>query len=120
MLSNRFKCTGSTEDLDQAIYLCDEACHHAILDDKQRAISANNPASLLVLRHELTGWVEDIRRAVDLANESLDLHPRRLNILNNLGRGLLGRYERLGSLDDLDRAIEAFDGAIKGLWGGGG
>ena len=112
MLSKRFECTGSIEDLNQAINLYDEACQ-AIPDDKKRAIPANNFASLLVERHELTGSVEDIQRAIDLANESLDFHPRRLSALSILGAGLLKRFECLASLEDLDRAIEAFDEAIR-------
>ena len=114
MLFNRFDHTGSTEDLNRAVDLYNEACQ-AILDDKKRAIPANNFASLLIARHELTGSVEDIHQAIDLANESLEFHPRRPSALNNLGAALLKRFERLGSLEDLDLAVEALDEAIRSL-----
>lgn len=114
MLSNRFDCTGSTEDLDRAINLYTEA-YEAVSEDPVHAVVSNNLASLLNSRFEHMGSMEDVNRAIDLAREALEAHPRRCSVLNNLGRGLVKRAEHAGSMTDLNYAIETFDEALKGL-----
>lgn len=114
MLSNRFDCTESIEDLNRAIDLYDEASQ-ASLDDAHRAIPSKNLAGSLLTRHENTGSIEDIHRAIDLTNEMLEFHPHRPSVLHSLGRGLLLRFKRIGSMKDLNCAIEALDEALRSL-----
>ncbi len=58
--------------------------------------------------------MDDLNRAVDLANIAVDAtphdHPDRAIYLKNLGNRLGARFERTGSMDDIDHALLSYKG----------
>src|SRR5277367_377470 len=60
-------------------------------------------------RYSLTGSMEDIDRATKMAEKAVEWtsqdHPYRAENLKALATALRKRFERMGSIDDLDRAI---------------
>lgn len=65
-----------------------------------------------------SGDLEDLEKAIDLAIQavarlSID-HPSRSGSFANLGISLCLRYERLGSLADLENAIQAYEDGLVG------
>jgi hypothetical protein len=76
----------------------------------------NNLGNWLGRRFERTGSMDDLNRAVDVADMAVNAtpqdHPDRAGRLNNLGSWLGMRFERSGSMDDLHRAVDVSDMAI--------
>lgn len=72
----------------------------------------NNLGNLLGRRFERGGSMDDLTRAVDVAdmaaNSTPQDHPDRAHWLNNLGYWLGKWFERTGSLDDLDCALSVY------------
>ncbi|KAL8364968.1 hypothetical protein RB595_003992 [Gaeumannomyces hyphopodioides] len=72
--------------------------------------------SLLGRRFERTGSMDDLNRAVEVANMAVDAtpqnHPDRAGRLNSLGNQLGRRFGRTGSMDDLNRAVEVANMAV--------
>ncbi|RYP40255.1 hypothetical protein DL767_001798 [Monosporascus sp. MG133] len=80
-----------------------------ILEDVELMLSRNR-------RFERTGSMDDLNRAVDVADMAVNAipqdHPYRADYLNNLGNQLDNRFERTGSINDLNRAIDVADMAL--------
>ncbi|RYP29513.1 hypothetical protein DL767_006703 [Monosporascus sp. MG133] len=72
---------------------------------------------MLGMRFERTGSMDDLNRAVYVADMAVNAipqgHPDRAACLNNLGSMLGSRFHRTGSMDDLNRAVDVADMAIK-------
>lgn len=70
----------------------------------------NKLGSLLALRHERTGAIDDLRQAICHVEAALDAippnHPCQVGWLNNLGNLLGRKFERTGAFDDLENAIK--------------
>lgn len=79
------------------------------LDDPERAVGSRNLGSYLYNRYELLRSVEDLERAIKLAEGivatiALD-DPERATGLSNLGLYLYSRYEQLRAIEDFQRVI---------------
>ncbi|EJT69155.1 hypothetical protein GGTG_13264 [Gaeumannomyces tritici R3-111a-1] len=124
-----FTRTRSTEHLEQAIqrtegWIAVTATDHPdrtrrfqILDMMSARMSQRAMlGSLLGTRFERTGSMDDLNRAVEVANMAVDAtpqnHPNRAGWLSNLGNHLGRRFERTGPMDDLNRAVEVANMAV--------
>ncbi|RYP81636.1 hypothetical protein DL770_005844 [Monosporascus sp. CRB-9-2] len=71
---------------------------------------------MLGRRFERTGSMDDLNRAVDVANMAVEATPQdhsdRTGCLSNLGNLLGTRFERTGSMDDLNRAVNVANMAV--------
>ncbi len=110
---SRFHHTGSVEDLNCAVALHSEAADRARAEGRPSPEYAANVASALWARAEYTGEISDYDRAVEEARsvvaaaEQQD-DPHLYQHLATLATILSSRFDRLGSLADLDDAI-AYD-----------
>ncbi|PKX91354.1 uncharacterized protein P174DRAFT_374546, partial [Aspergillus novofumigatus IBT 16806] len=68
-----------------------------------------NLGTRLSTRFKQTGSVDNLNRAVKVAEMAVDAtpqnHPDRARWLSNLGNLLCKRFQRTGSIDDLNRAV---------------
>ena len=106
---------GSSEDLDRAITLADEAVKTTPNGDPNRVDYLNNLSNVLELRYERLGSPIDSDRPLSLYREIVELspkHPNKAAFLNNLGKALLIRFERTGSIDVLNEAVSFCDEAV--------
>ena len=113
----RFERTGSTEDLDRAIIINEQALESTSQSQHIRMGVLNNLGLALQSRFDRTGSMEDLDRAI-VANEQVvelttDENPARVMYLNNLMSALQRRFVRTGSMDDLKRAIVTNEQAIE-------
>ncbi|KAF2174672.1 hypothetical protein K469DRAFT_756644 [Zopfia rhizophila CBS 207.26] len=125
-LGMRFERTGLMEDLNRAVDVADMAVNATPQDHPDQAAVLNNLGNWLGMlntlgnrlrtRFERTGLMEDLNRAVDVADMAVNAtpqdHPDRATILNNLGNRLGMRFERTGSMEDLNRAVDVADMAV--------
>ena len=76
----------------------------------------SNVGTLLGTQFERTGAMDDLSRAVDVADKAVDAtphdHPDRAGYLSNLGNRPGRRFEWTGSIDDLNRAVDVADKAV--------
>lgn len=118
-LELRFRNSGDITDIDTAIELCMRSLAHA---DHGRN-SWSGPLSFfwrwtrracladlgfyLATRYRHNGMPEDIERALQYLNNAkpLDVGSVRVRCLDNLGLAHMYRYQKRGSLDDLNKAI---------------
>ncbi|KJZ70809.1 hypothetical protein HIM_09822 [Hirsutella minnesotensis 3608] len=81
-----------------------------------RAARLNNLGNWLGMRFKRTGSMDDLDRAIEVADMAVAAtpqgHPDRARQLSNLGTWLGSRFERTGSMNDLDRAVEVADVAV--------
>ncbi|RYP53061.1 hypothetical protein DL770_011005 [Monosporascus sp. CRB-9-2] len=81
-------------------------------DHPDRAGRLNNLGNQLGRRFERTGSMDDLNRAIDVADMAIDAtpqdHPDRAAYLNNLGNQLGRRFERAGSMDDFNRTLTSY------------
>ncbi|KJZ70853.1 hypothetical protein HIM_09767 [Hirsutella minnesotensis 3608] len=81
-----------------------------------RAAQLSNLGTWLGTRFDRTGSMDNLDRAVEVADMAVAAtpqdHPDRAARLNNLGCILGMRFERTGSMEDLDRAVEVADMAV--------
>jgi tetratricopeptide (TPR) repeat protein len=67
----------------------------------------------LQARFKLSGTMEDLHRAIDVCQQSVDAgHPERSGHLSNLGLALQARFELSGTMEDLDRAIDVCEQSV--------
>ncbi|MEV6871490.1 tetratricopeptide repeat protein [Amycolatopsis sp. NPDC051128] len=118
----RFERLGKVADLQQAIELGEEAVAAASADHPERAkILANHSASYR-RRFERFGVPTDLDKAIELGGKAVSadqgntIAPAdRAGValhLNTLASAYARRYERVGVLADLDRAIELAEQAL--------
>ncbi|KAK6523178.1 hypothetical protein TWF694_006073 [Orbilia ellipsospora] len=113
-LAGNYQRTGNLETLEAAIRVMSQSLDLAGEHTTPRMLS--NFAAMLGLQFERTGHIDDINRAVEVADMAVAAtphnHPDRADYLINLG-GLLGRrFNRTGSMDDLNRGVEVVDMAV--------
>ena len=114
-ITERFKQTGSIDDLNRAIGIFDSA---AGTDDEHpdQAAMLSNLGHALTLRYERTGSIEDLKVAEDFIHRAVSktLHsdPHHPGRLHNLAYCLSAQYDRNGSMDVLERAIEYAEAAV--------
>ncbi|KJZ72809.1 hypothetical protein HIM_07753 [Hirsutella minnesotensis 3608] len=128
----RFERTGSMDDLSRAVEVAEMAVAATPQDHPDRATMLSNFGCILHSRFERTGSMDELSRAVEAAEMAVAAtpqdhpdragrlnnlgtpqdHPDRARRLSNLGYSLRSRFERTGSMDDLDRAVEVADIAV--------
>ncbi|KAK6535461.1 hypothetical protein TWF694_001918 [Orbilia ellipsospora] len=111
---DRFKRTGSIDDLNHAIEFSNMAVEIA---PGHTNIAPNLDAlgRWLGIRYELTGSMDDLNRAIEVADTAVSTVKDpfyRPVCLQNFSTWLATRYERTGSKEDLDRAIEMAGSAV--------
>jgi hypothetical protein len=110
-LDYRFDHQGSSDDLNEAISLHEEALRLRPVGHKYRNFSLDNLGGALRSRFNQGGDVNDIR-SISLRREALMLcppgNPSRDTTLNNLALALKTRYENLDASEDLDEAINFY------------
>jgi tetratricopeptide (TPR) repeat protein len=108
-LQTRYKITGSSDLLDEAITLHREALALRPAGHPDRSMSCNNLAIALRTRYEATGSSNLLDETITLHREALALRPAghslRATSCNNLAAALQKRYEMTGSSDLLDELI---------------
>ncbi|KAL8310416.1 hypothetical protein RB597_010314 [Gaeumannomyces tritici] len=76
----------------------------------------NNLGAMLGMRFQLTESMDDINRAVKVADMAVDAtpqnHPDRASRLSNLGNWLGMRFQLTESMDDINRAVEVANTAV--------
>src|SRR5271169_3350615 len=100
-LCERFKRTGSMDDLNGAIAMNEELTPE---DHPFRVMCLNNLGSGLRTRFESTGSMDDLNRAVTMNEQAV--------ASTLLGSALQTRFERTGSTEDLNRAIATKEQAV--------
>ncbi|KAL5093247.1 hypothetical protein Trisim1_011052 [Trichoderma cf. simile WF8] len=115
-LGTRFRQTGSTDDLNQAISILGEVVDATPHNDPQRAGYLSNLGIQLKSRFEQKGSIEDLNQAISILSEAVDVMPHdhsfRAGCLCNLGAGLSQRFDWMESIDDLDRALDVAREAV--------
>ena len=110
VLELRFYNSGSTADADESIRLY-RIVHNA---EPKNTMTVINLANIIRSRAERVGYsIDEITEAIQLLRTALDIQdqgtqtPRssRNLLLNALGDALHVKFERTGSLEDLDEAI---------------
>ncbi|KAJ8126277.1 hypothetical protein O1611_g7361 [Lasiodiplodia mahajangana] len=119
-LSARSRRTASTHDLNEAIDLLsavvDSTPHYHPHYHPYRALSLKSLADCLKYRWGLESSLDDLTRAIDMANAAVNAMPQghydRPAVLSTLSDLLGYRFSRLGSSDDLNRAIDVAESAV--------
>jgi len=116
VIGNRFKRTGSIDDLNRAVNVASKVVDTTPQDHSDRASYLNSLGNLFGSLFQRTGSIDDLNLAVNIASMAVDTtlqgHPNRAIYLNNFGNWLGIRFERTGSIDDLNRAINVADQAV--------
>ncbi|KAJ8112227.1 hypothetical protein OPT61_g5355 [Boeremia exigua] len=116
-LSQRFERTGSMEDLNRSIHICEKAIEKTPLEDCiNRALHYNHLGGRLSKRFALTKERDDIDRALKAVQTAVDLtpndHPYKVSHLISLGNSLFTRYNEQKSEKDIEDAIELLRKAV--------
>ncbi|CCH17828.1 CHAT domain-containing protein [Micromonospora lupini] len=108
-LQARFRHTGSSTDLDDAITASRKAVAATPTDHPNHAGYLSNLGSALQARFRHTGSGTDLNEAVSVSREAVAItpadHSDRAAMLSNLGNALRTRFERTGSGTDLNEAV---------------
>ncbi|KAK6495590.1 hypothetical protein TWF481_002638 [Arthrobotrys musiformis] len=109
-LAENYEQTGILETLNEAISIMLRNVDLAGEYITPRILK--NLAVMLGTRFNRTGSMDDLDRAVEVANMAVDAtsqdHPDRAGRLNNLGYYLERQFERTESMDDLNRALSSY------------
>ncbi|KAH6648897.1 CHAT domain-containing protein [Truncatella angustata] len=109
-LHSRYKRTGETEDLQEALQIARQALDLTPVDHPARAGQLDNLERTLSSQYKRTGKTEDLQEAIQIARQALGLtpndHPARAWRLGNLGNRLYSRHKRTGEMADLQEAIQ--------------
>lgn len=115
LLTERFKHSGSMDDLDRAINVTRNAIdapHDTPLQVEFSLILGD----ILGVRFKHTGSMDDLNEAISIFNNAVEATPHddpfRVGWLNKLGVLLGRRFSRLGLIDDLNQAIKVSSDAI--------
>ncbi|KAL4891097.1 CHAT domain-containing protein [Aspergillus ambiguus] len=109
-LEDRFRRYNNITDLEQAISLEEDAVSRVDTEDPRLIILWDELAVLLSLRCDLNDDIGLLDRAIELAEKVLDSisdddDPDLAQYLSHMAGFLASRFERTGSLDDLDQSI---------------
>lgn len=113
-LRDRYRVSGTAEDLDRAIAFHLKAVETASAPSEQ-AVSLNALGNALRDRYERTGEVHDLDEAISAYETALthvDTEPLRATLLTNLANGLGDRYDRHGAPADLARSVSLLEEAL--------
>jgi tetratricopeptide (TPR) repeat protein len=109
LLSDRFKHTGSMDDLDQAISMIRKGLNATPHDDSHQARFLYTLGNMLGDRFKHTGSMDDLDQAISIVRNGLNATPHddseQARFLYTLGNMLGDRFKHTGSMDDLDQAI---------------
>ncbi|EGU85302.1 hypothetical protein FOPG_13648 [Fusarium oxysporum f. sp. conglutinans race 2 54008] len=118
MFLTRFEKQGQLQDLEQAIYLSNEALDKTSPEDTAISLRQSNYAQCLRYCYQRTGNQRYLERAIELLLEaktrcsSVPDRPR-AKILGNLALTLHVRYQSLGTIPDLLEAIRNASAALE-------
>ncbi|MFD0597346.1 CHAT domain-containing protein [Catellatospora coxensis] len=106
--------TDELADLDRGIAASERSVELSGPNDPQRMLDAISLANAYRLRYFRAGDPADLRTAVDWGREAVRTTPDdddkgRAAAESNLGSSLRARFERIGSLADLDEAIRLLE-----------
>jgi tetratricopeptide (TPR) repeat protein len=107
MLLQRFSASQLKQDLDEIILLTQPSATADLADLANFAVALHT-------RFQIEGRVTDLERAISTFRQALELEDPvgRNAALNGLADSLRAKFERFGSTEDLDQAIEAIDAAV--------
>lgn len=121
--SLRFERTGSMDDLNSAVNAMNDATALAIESHSDRIRYLNTLGVTLKIRFLRSGSMNDVNAAVRAFGDAVALSrdhspdsypsPDQAGLLQNLGNALRDRFERTGSLHDLNEALEAANDAVQ-------
>ena len=100
--------TMAVDALDQAVELIGEG-------QLEQPMYLNALACALITQFDLDEDIDNLNKAISITARAVQLgskHPGQAMFFSNLGSGLQERFKRLGSMSDLDEAIEAKRQAI--------
>ncbi|KAJ6553744.1 CHAT domain-containing protein [Mycena vulgaris] len=114
-LQKMYKDSRETEFSMDALQL--RVMHERILlcyqSNDNRARLLNILGDVLLQSYKGSGTVDDLNQAVCAYNDAVRDDPGSVIYLGNLGRSLLYRFERFGSLLDIHRSIEMLEDAVR-------
>ncbi|KAI0553279.1 hypothetical protein F4679DRAFT_502942 [Xylaria curta] len=111
MLRMRFERTESMNDLNRAIDFASDAINTILGQHRIYTRLSYKPSR----QFERTGLMKGLHHAINFSiglDDALGDHPNMISKLNNLGNWLAVRFERSGSMNDLNRAIDLAREAI--------
>lgn len=120
-LEVRFERTGSFRDLNRAVQVVQEGLRLAHTMPSDRATCLDTLSLLFQMRFErsVIPADEDLRRAVEASEESLQLTLKttipRGRRLKSLGDALVKRYSDLKNPEDLNKAISYYEEALNAI-----
>ena len=110
----RHQRTGSLEDLNRAIVVQEEALTLLAVGDPERPSVLNNLGNAYRSQFEATGEPICLKKAVTALEESVNTTSiPDASRYKNLASALHCRYEKTGSIEDLDRAIHVAKRAVE-------
>ncbi|KAH0563392.1 hypothetical protein GP486_002038 [Trichoglossum hirsutum] len=101
LLGKRYDSNGKTEVLEHAIEVTEKAVKMSEADGDERARSLNTLGNLLAKLFEVTGAMEHLEQAIQNSQKAPQFYQRDLQLWPTN----LTRYERIGTIDDLEEAI---------------
>ena len=112
-LIRRYELTESTDDLDRAIVLYDQALESTSTDSQNLGNMLGGSANALLLRFEKTQSLEHLDAAISNFQRALALQNSqyRAQTLNNLGWALHNRFKKTDSKVDFEKAITTLEQA---------
>ncbi|KAL5090697.1 hypothetical protein Trisim1_004006 [Trichoderma cf. simile WF8] len=107
MLSSRSFRTKSIDDVNLAVKTASDALDGTPYDDEQYSARSGNLGRCLQQRFSMTGSLEDLERAIDLYEKTVDTTTvdTRSAYMRELCRTYRLRFDETGSLEDIDQAI---------------
>ena len=118
-LLTRFRRIGAVEDLNRAITMTKEAVEITPLDSIYRVERLQTFSYALQCRFERMSLPEDLEGAISSAYESIKCAENHRNqttlayLHNSLSNALNLRFKWEGSMEDLNRAVDASEDAVK-------
>ena len=107
----------TTDDLDRAIELIDEAVKAIPSDHPDLADLLVDLGKLLVVRYQQTGSMEDFERSIETSEKMIKATPLdhidRTDRLIALGKWSYQRFEQFHSMKDIERAIEMNEEVVR-------
>jgi tetratricopeptide (TPR) repeat protein len=103
-LRHRFERTRSHVDLTTAIELFQNV-FSSTTNTFLKAVASTNLGLAFHNQFEQSGSMNDLTRAIDMAEAAVDILNDNEACIAHLGMSLVTRFEETGNVDDLDRAI---------------
>jgi hypothetical protein len=117
VLRTRYSHLGNLADLDEAINTLHRIEGLIPIDDSRLTDAMYDLCETLQDRFRLLGDQVDIDAAVEVGAKAVaattENHPNRADAWSVFGRALWRRFQRFGSLHDLNRAVDALNTAVR-------